>query len=65
MGGKGFAFVACLSHLTIAHASLSRRSTVPAPNRGASNIWAFITLCGIFYIRENIVSYLLPVRPSV
>ena len=33
----------CLSHLAIDHASLSRRSTVPAPNRGTSNIWALIT----------------------
>ena len=28
-GGGAYSFVACLSHLTIDHASLSRRSTVP------------------------------------
>ena len=42
--GAAYSFVACLSHLTIDHASLSRRSTVPTPNRDTSNIWALITL---------------------
>ena len=37
-------FVARLSHLSIDHASLSRRSTVPTPNRDTSNIWALITI---------------------
>ena len=32
-GGGGYLFVACLSHLAIDHASLSRRSTVPIPNK--------------------------------
>ena len=31
-GGGTCSFVACLSHLAIDHASLSRRSTVPTPN---------------------------------
>ena len=32
--GKGpYSFVACVSHLTIDHASISRRSTVPTSNR--------------------------------
>ena len=31
-GGGAYSFAACLSHLTIDHASLSRRSTVPTPN---------------------------------
>ena len=39
-GGRAYLFVACLSRLTIDHASLSRRSTVPTPNRDTSNIWA-------------------------
>ena len=43
-GGGGYSFVACLSHSTIDHASLSRRSTVTTPNRDTSNIWALITL---------------------
>ena len=42
-GGGAYSFVACLSNLTIDHASLSRRSTVPTPNRDTSNIWALIT----------------------
>ena len=45
-GGEGGAYllVACLSHLTIDHASLSRRSTVPTPISGdTSNIEALIT----------------------
>ena len=39
-GGRAWAYfsVACLSHLTIDHASLSRRSTVPTPNGDTSNI---------------------------
>ena len=44
MGG-GCSFVDCLSHLTIDHASISRRSTVfPTPISDTSNIWALITL---------------------
>ena len=42
--GGAYSFVACLSHLTIDHASLSRRSTGPTPNRHTSNIWALSTL---------------------
>ena len=41
--GRGYPFVACLSHCTIDHAPLSRRRTVPTPNRDTSNIWALIT----------------------
>ena len=33
----------CLGLLTIDHASLSRRSAVPSPNRITSNIWAHLT----------------------
>ena len=43
-GRGGYLFYACLSHVTIDHASLSRLSTVPTPNRGTSNIWALIML---------------------
>ena len=43
-GGGGYSFVACLSYLTIDHASLSRWSTVPTPSRHTSIIWALITL---------------------
>ena len=39
-GGGGYSFVACRGHLTIAHASLSRRSTLPAPSRDTSLVWA-------------------------
>ena len=42
--GGAYSFVACLGHLAIEHASLSRRSTVPTPNRDTSNIWALIML---------------------
>ena len=31
--GRAYSFVACISHLTIDHASLLRRSTVPTPHR--------------------------------
>ena len=39
----GYLFVACLSHLTIDHASLSRRSIISTLNN-TSNIWALSTL---------------------
>ena len=44
-GGGGGVLICCwLSHLTIDHAYLSRRSTVPTPNRDTSNVWALILL---------------------
>ena len=43
-GWGAYSFVACLCNLTIDHASLSRRSTVPTPSRDNSNIWAPNTL---------------------
>ena len=42
-GGGGYSLVACLCHSTIDYASLSRRSTVPTPNRDTSNTWAVST----------------------
>ena len=41
-GGRGRAIVACLSNLTIDHATISRWSTVP-PDRNTSNIWVLGT----------------------
>ena len=43
-GGGAYSSVACPSHLTIDHASLSRQGTVPTSNRGTANIWALVTL---------------------
>ena len=43
--GRGGVLICCLpycSRSTIYHASLSRRSTVPTPNRDTPNSWAFI-----------------------
>ena len=40
--GGGVSFVGCLSHLIIDHISLSRRSTVPTPNRDTSKRWGCI-----------------------
>lgn len=37
-GGGGYSFVACLDHLTINHASISRRSTATTSKRDTSNI---------------------------
>ena len=42
-GGGAYAFGACLGHLTVDHAFISRRSTVPTSNRDTSNIWVLIT----------------------
>ena len=47
-GGGGYSLVACLSQLTIDHSSLSRRSTVPSPNRDTSNVRALLTLFPYF-----------------
>ena len=38
--GGGVSFVGCLSHLIIDHISLSRRSTVPTPNRHLQRLGA-------------------------
>ena len=42
--GGAYSFAACLSDLTIEHASLSRRRTLSTPNRDASNIRALSTI---------------------
>ena len=57
-GGGAYPFVACLSHMTIDHASLLRRSTVPTPNRDTSNFWALITL--FLYITSKLFANLIP-----
>ena len=51
--------VVCLSHLTIDHASLSRRSTVPTLNRDTSNIWALVTI--LPYTTQKLFAYPVPV----
>ena len=57
-GGGGYSFDACLSHLTTGHVSLSRRSTVPTPNRDAANDWALIT--SFPYITHNRFAIRIP-----
>ena len=49
----GYSFAPCLSHLPIDHAPLSRRSTVPTPNREISNIQALITCLVRVFLREG------------
>ena len=62
--GGAYSFVACLSPLTIDHASLSRRSAVSLPNRDTSNISALITLFAYIYNMETfLLSHPLPVSP--
>ena len=63
--GGAYPLVACLSHVIIDHASLSRRSTGPTPNRDISNIWALITLLPYYYTETVCLSHPLPVSPSV
>ena len=58
-GGGTCSFAACLGHLTIDHASLSRPSTVPTPTRDTSNIWALITI--LPYITQKLLAYPIPV----
>ena len=51
-GVGAYSFVDCLDRLTIDHASLSKRSTVPTANRNNSNIWAlskFLTHVTFFF----------------
>ena len=60
-GGGAHSFVACPSHLTIDHASLSRRSAVPPPNRDTSNSSALIAFFSVNYIETFSLSYPLPV----
>ena len=57
--GGAYSFVACLSHLIIYHASLSRRSTVPTPNRDTPNVWALITLFP-YTVHQNCLLILSP-----
>ena len=62
-GGAAYSFVACLRHLTIDHASLSRRSTVPTPNKDTSSFWALITL--LRYVSYQVFAYPIPVLFSL
>ena len=54
-------FVACLNHLTIDHASLSRRSTVLTPDGDTSSIWAFDTF---FFFPFTTYFFFLTLSPS-
>ena len=62
-GGGRTRLLLTLSHLTLDHASLSRRSTVPTPNRDTANIWALITFFSICYI-ETFLLFRRPWPPS-
>ena len=62
--GEAYSFVACLGHLTIDHASLSRWSTVPNPNRETSNIMGAHYASSTHYTEAVCLSYPRPVSPS-
>ena len=58
-----FSFVACVSHLiTLTTAPPSRRSTIPIPNRGPSNVFALIMLFSrqVYYFKTFCLSHLSP-----
>ena len=59
-GGGRINLLRVLSHLTIDHASLSRRNTVPILNRNPSN-----TLLSTYYVKTFCLSYPLPVSTFV
>ena len=40
--GGVYSLIACLSHLVVDHASLSRQITVPTPDRNIFNGWELI-----------------------
>ena len=63
----GYSFAACLSNSNIDHASLWRRSTVPAPNRDISDTWALITVLQnmTYLVVMFCYIYPLPVSPPV
>ena len=52
-GAGGYSFVACLSHLTMDHASRSGRSTVPTPNRHLQH-WGAHCFFSIQYIKNAV-----------
>ena len=56
--GGGISFVACHTHVTVDHASLMRRGTVPAPNANASNSWGLIMF--FLYITLKQLATLMP-----
>ena len=63
---SAFVAVACLSNLTIDHASLSRRSTGPnTPSRDTSNILRYHCGFSMYYIETFCLSYPITVSPSV
>ena len=59
-GAEGaYSFVACLTHLTVDHASLSRRSTVPSPK-----FWRLLRFSHLLN-KSVCLSFPLPVSLSV
>ena len=64
--GGAYSFVARLSHLTTDHASLSRRSIVPTPDRDIQHLGAhYVFAMYYFEVYVFCLSYPLPVSPSV
>ena len=63
-GGGRTHLLLALGHLTVDHASLSRRDTVPTPDRDTSNIWALITVRFFHILHKKclLLSYPRPVR---
>ena len=59
-GGGDLICCFCLSHLTIDHAPLWRRSTVPTPDEDNFNIWALITLSPGMTLHKNLLLILSP-----
>ena len=52
-GGGAYSFVACRSQLTIDHAALSRRNTVPTPYGDTSNVGRSLRFFLILIFHEN------------
>ena len=63
-GGGAYSFVARLSHLTIDHAILSRRSTVPTPTRDTHLQHLGAHYASSICYMETVSSYPRPVSPS-
>ena len=64
--GEAYSFVACLSRMTIDHASLARRSTVPTLKRHLQHVGILPYIPYITQERFTLyISYPRPVSPSV
>ncbi|CAN0488655.1 unnamed protein product, partial [Laminaria digitata] len=59
-GGGRTHLLLALSRLIIDRAPLSRRSTVPTPNRDTSNIWVLVAFSPPHVLLKTVFAFLIP-----